>query len=63
MPQALKLPPFGFALVLEILGEVDRGHTAAAHFLLDGIAVGEGGFETVEAVCHCVLGLLATVLE
>jgi len=27
---------------------------------LDGIAVGEGGLEAGEAVCHCVLAPLAT---
>ncbi len=30
---------------------------------LDGIAVGEGGFEAVEEFWHCVLALLVTVLE
>jgi hypothetical protein len=30
---------------------------------LDPIAVGEGGFETVEEIWHCVLAPLATVLE
>ena len=29
-------------------------------FMLDGIAVGEGGFESVEKLWHCVLALLAT---
>ena len=28
--------------------------------MLDGIAVGEGGFESVEKLWHCVLALLAT---
>ena len=32
-------------------------------FSLDGVAVGEGGFEAVEKVWHCVLAPLATVLE
>ena len=31
--------------------------------MLDLVAVGEGGVETVEKVWHCVLALLATVLE
>ena len=44
------------------LGEVDRRHAAAADFFLDGVAVGEGGFEVVEKVRHCVLAPLATVL-
>ncbi len=30
---------------------------------LDGIAVGEGGFEAVMQVWHCVLAPLATVLK
>ena len=46
-----------------IAGEVDRGHPARTQFFLDGVAVGEGGFEAVEKVWHCVLALLATVLE
>ena len=32
-------------------------------FPLDGVAVGEGGFEAVEKVWHCVLAPLVTVLE
>ncbi len=36
------------ALVLEVLGEVDGGRPAAAEFALDGVAVGEGGFEAIE---------------
>ncbi len=34
-----------------------------AKFTLDGAPVREGGFEAVEKVWHCVLPLLATVLE
>ncbi len=48
------------ALVLQILGEVDRGHAARAEFFLDGVAVGEGGLEAVEEVRHGVLAPLAT---
>ncbi len=33
------------ALVLQVLGEVDRRHTAGAEFPLDFVAVGEGGRE------------------
>ncbi len=40
------------AVVLQVLGEIDRGHAARAEFFLDGVAVGEGGFETVEGVGH-----------
>ena len=32
------------ALVLKVLGEVDRGHAARANLPLDGVAAGEGGF-------------------
>ncbi len=32
-------------------------------FALNGVALGEGGFEAVEKVWHCVLALLAMALE
>ncbi len=38
-------------------------HAASADFPLDGVAVGEGSFETVEEIWHCVLAPVATVLE
>ncbi len=41
----------------------DCGPAARAEFFLDGIAVGEDGFEAVEKVWHCVLARLVTVLE
>ncbi len=47
---------------LQVLGKVDRRHTPSTDLPLDGVAVGEGGFKTVE-VRHCVLAPLATVLE
>ena len=50
----------GFALVLKVLGEVDRGHAAGTDFPLDGVAVGEGVLEAVEKVRHCVLAPLVT---
>ncbi len=50
-------------VVLQVLGEVHRGHTTSTDFPLDGVAVGEGGGETVEKLWHCVLAPLATVLE
>ncbi len=40
------------AVVLQVLGEVDRGHAARAEFFLDGVAVGKGVFEAVEGVGH-----------
>jgi len=36
--------------VFEILGDVHRGHTPRADLPLDGVAVGESGFETDEGV-------------
>ena len=53
----------GFALVLEVLGQVHRGHATNTDLPLDGVAVGEGGFEAVEKVWHCVLAPLAMLLE
>ena len=38
--------------VLQILGEVDRRHPAAADLPLDGVAVGESGFQAVEHLRH-----------
>ncbi len=51
------------ALVLEVLGEIDRSHTARTQLFLDSVAVCEGGFETVEKVRHYVLAPLATIIE
>ena len=53
-----------FAVVLQVLGEVDGRHAAAPDLSLDGVAVGKGGLETVEDVCHgalCPLGYLPTI--
>ncbi len=46
---------------LEILGLVDRRHTTSPKLSLDCVAVGEGGFETVEEAWHSVLAPLATL--
>ena len=51
------------AAVFQVLGEVDRCHAARAKFPLDGVPVGEGGFEAVDEIWHCVLASLARVLE
>ena len=51
------------AVVFQVLGEIHRRHTTSTDLALYGIAIGEGGFETVEKVRHCVLAPLATVLE
>ena len=42
------------AMVLQVLGKVDGGHAAGSEFILDGVAVGEGGLETVKKVGHWV---------
>ena len=36
--------------VLEIVGEVDRGHPPAAELPLDGVAPGEGGVEALQLI-------------
>ncbi len=51
------------AVVLQVLGKIDVRHAARAKFFLDGIAVGERDFESVNQIWHCVLALLGTVLE
>ena len=35
-------------VVLEVLGQVDRGHAATTDLALDLVAVGQGGAETVD---------------
>ena len=40
------------AVVLEVVGEVDRGHAALAQLALKAVAVGEGGGEAGENVGH-----------
>ena len=44
------------AVVLEIAGEIDRGHPALAEFALDQVAAGEGGAEAVQ-VGHRGVGI------
>ena len=51
------------AVMLEVPGQVHRGHAASTNFLLDGVAVGEGGGEAIEKLWHCVLAPLVTLLE
>ena len=38
--------------MLEVFGEVDGRHAANTEFVLDGVAVSKGGFETVEELRH-----------
>jgi hypothetical protein len=40
------------ALVFEIFGEIHRRHPAGTKLVFDGVAVGEGGLETVERIVH-----------
>ena len=40
------------AVVFQVLGEIDRRHPTATELPLDGIAIGEGGFQTVNGVGH-----------
>ncbi len=39
-------------MVFQVLGEIDRGHAAAAEFPLDPVAVGERCLEAIEQVGH-----------
>lgn len=41
-----------FAVVLDVLREVDRRHSARAELALDSVTVGERGGKTVEVVVH-----------
>ena len=38
--------------VLQVLGEIHRGHAAGAELALDAIAIGQGGRETSEGLGH-----------
>ena len=49
--------------MLQVLCQVHRCYPATTEFALDCVPVGEGGFETVEKVWHCVLAPLAVLLE
>ncbi len=59
MTASYRLPTWSFGWLLSPLG---RSYSSCP-FMLDGIAVREGGFEMVEEVWHYVLAPLATVLE
>ncbi len=41
--------------MLDVLGQIDRGHSAGTEFMLDGIAVGQGFGEAVE-IGHLAMG-------
>src|SRR2546422_5277613 len=38
--------------MLEILGEIDRGHPSAAQLVLDRVTVSQGGLQTGEKIGH-----------
>ena len=40
------------ALVLDVLGEIHRGHAAATELPLQAVAVGEGRGETIPGLIH-----------
>ena len=46
-----------FAIVLEVLGQVDRGHAALAQLPFDAVAVGEGALQLRRRLGHRGLGL------
>lgn len=41
------------AVVLQVVGQVDGGHTATAELVLDGVAAGEAGSQPIQlSGCH-----------
>jgi len=46
------------AVVLEIVGQIDHGHAAATDLSFDGVAVGQGGLQSVQQVGHVPIRLL-----
>ena len=44
-----------FAVMLEIVREIHRRHSARAEFAIDAIPVGEGGAKQFEGGGHCAL--------
>jgi hypothetical protein len=40
-------------VVLEIAGEVDRGHAAPPELLLEQVSVGQSGFEMIYSTSQC----------
>ncbi len=51
------------ALVLEVLGQVHRGHAALAQLALDAVAVGQGGGEAVQGVGQVIGSNVGGVLK
>ncbi len=51
------------AIQFEIRREIDDGHATGTEFVLDGVAVRESGFQTVEDVGHGVFGPVAARLQ
>ena len=46
------------AVVLDVMREEHRGHATGTEFVFDGVAIREGGGETVYVVRHTVLRLV-----
>ncbi len=44
-----------FPLELQILGEIDRGHTTPPELALEGVTVGEGGLQALKGGFHGAL--------
>ena len=44
------------AVVAEVLGEVDGGHSAAAELALDAVAIGQGVAQSVRQIAHGASG-------
>ena len=40
------------AVVLEVVGEIDRGHAALAQLALDPVGIGQGGLQATEEIGH-----------
>ncbi len=49
------------AVVLEVLGKVNRRHPAGAYLALDGVAVGKSIAQTLESVGHVALRVVPRV--
>jgi len=37
-------------VVLQVVREIDRGHSTATEFTLDGVAVGKSGLEAIQLI-------------
>ena len=51
------------AVVAEVFGEIDGGHSAGADLAVDAVAVGQSGLEPVEQFCHVCFLVRCTKME